>query len=135
MASGVEKSMQELGFAYKSFLKGGIKYTIRELASFRNPNKYGNDSYTFPRMGVICPVGKMKVNLKGQDKPFYLNNLTIGYLAGGRENRKRIVRAVDQMTGMESQAVGGNDLSNVYYLTEFMLIAMECNQMVLVQQA
>jgi hypothetical protein len=121
----------KLGISIRYFERNGIMFALKSIASFNNPNRYGGNSYTFVKKGIMYPVDSTRVEVNGSKMT--MPNLQIGYLNSNGEDRTRIVRILDGMTGRESQAVNAYDTSNMYMLSEFEAIVLSPNKLIRVE--
>lgn len=121
---------KKLGVDIKYFRRNGILFAFKSVASFRNPNRYGGDAYGFASRGLMYPVAEARVEYNGKKEitPTFM----LGYLNNKGEDRTRIVRFLDGMTGKESIAVSQYDASNLYMLSEFMPLVFRPNQLITV---
>jgi hypothetical protein len=128
------KTIGELGFVFNRLFKNGMTYNFFPLKSTGDPSTWNaNSDYSFGDLMLLIPNGESKVkNMVGVDNaPPKIKNLEMAYLNWGGEDRKRIVRRVDGMTGRESVAVDQYDRESVYLLSEYALVFTLVNQSVL----
>lgn len=119
---------KKLGVDIKYFRRNGILFAFKSVASFRNPNRYGGSDYAWASRGLMYPVAEARVEYQGKKEitPTFM----LGYLNNKGEDRTRIVRFLDGMTGKESIAVSQYDASNLYMLSEFMPLVFRPNQLI-----
>lgn len=132
------KTVGEVGIEFTAFKKLQRNFMIKKLNNLSNPNTYGLSSYSdnYRSMGFMIPMGKeVSVKIGDEQTPMKLGNLMIGYLAGKGEDRQRIIRVVDGMTGQTSQASNEYDTLKCYMLTEWMLMAVKMNQAILIKKS
>jgi hypothetical protein len=134
------KSYDELNVAFKVVNKNGVYTTIKELPSLSDPTSFGASSFSsfFTGLGFIVP--DVDVTVKGDmEAPaaFKMKNLALGYKNYNGENRTRINKVIP---GVANVGAGGGDVAVDSYddvrgtmLSEYMLIALKRNQMILVQ--
>jgi hypothetical protein len=118
----------KLGINVKYFMGNGFLFQFQELQSFANPQRWGNPAYKFSRYGLMLPNQNQVATVDGKTERYW--SITLGYLNHGGEDRTRIVRVLDGMSGRSSQAVDQYDGSNLYMLTEFVPIILRPNQIV-----
>ena len=121
---------QKLGVNIKYLTRNGITFAFKPVGDFRNPNRLGGSAYTFPQKGLMYPVSEAKVEFQG--KTDVTPTFQIGYLNNKGEDRTRIVRFLDGMTGKERIAVSQYDVSNLYMLSEFIPLVFKPNQLITV---
>jgi len=134
------RSLDELNVAFRVINKNGVYTTIKELPSLSDPTAYGADAFDdyFTGLGFIVP--DVEVTVKGDiEAPaaFKMKNLALGYKNYNGENRTRINKV---LPGVASVGAGGGDISVSTYddvrgemLSEYTLICLKRNQMILVQ--
>jgi len=124
-----------LGFPIRRIFKNGCYFNFSEIQSFGNPTGFGVKDYPFPDLALIMPQSQTKVKTnalaEGGEKSLVMDNLTIGYLKYGGEDRTRIVKRIDGMTGIEMEGSNQYDEMNLYMLSEFMVIFNKVNQTIL----
>jgi hypothetical protein len=118
----------KLGINIKYFDRNGIMFALKSIASFNNPNRYGGNDYDWVKRGIMYPVDSSRVEVN--NSKMTLPNFFIGYLNNNGEDRTRILRVLDGMTGRESQAVTEYDMSNLYILSEFAGIVLAPNKLI-----
>ena len=136
------KEWTELNVAFRAINKNGVYTTIKELPSLSDPTAYGATSFDdfFTGMGILVPDVEVTVS-GGADieapAAFKMKNLALGYKNYGSENRTRINKVIP---GMANVGAGGGDIAVDTYddvrgsmLSEFMLIVLKRNQMLLIQ--
>ena len=130
----------EIDASLKFVHKNGVQTTFKELPSFSDPTAYGATSFDdfFTGMGFIVPDVDVTVRGSMEDpSSFKMKNLALGYKNYNGENRTRInkilpgVANVGQGTG--NIAVDNYDDVRGELLSEYMLIVLKRNQMILVQ--
>lgn len=126
--SDLFRTSNEIGVNIKYFMGNGFLFQFQELKSFCNPLRYGNKDYEFTKYGLMMPNNSETVVVDGKTERHV--NLTLGYLNWGGENRQRIVRVVDGMSGRSSIATNQYDGSNLWMLTEFTPLVFRPNQLV-----
>jgi len=128
------KALDDVGFGMKSFSKLGIKFHMRELVGFSNPQTFGVDADYFGNAGLIFPMSEVTVKsdqfIGGEDGKIVLPNIALGYLNNGKENRTRIIDIVAGVNGMGYPATNQYDNVKGYMLTEYSVIANQVNQWV-----
>lgn len=118
----------EIGIDIKSFFANGYHFLFQELRSFSNPLRWGNKSYDFTKYGLMIPNGMETYEIEGKMERH--PTLAIGYLNYAGEDRTRIVRVLDGMSGKSSFAVNEYDGSNLFMLSELAPIIYRPNQLV-----
>jgi hypothetical protein len=128
------KALDDVGFGLKSFSKLGIKFHMRELVGFSNPQTFGVDANYFGNAGLIFPMSEVTVKsndfIGGTDGKIVLPNIALGYLNNQGENRTRIIQFVAGVNGMGLPATNQYDNVKGYMLTEYSVIANQVNQWV-----
>ena len=133
------KTMDSWGVNFRAVHKNGVYTTIKEIPSFSDPTAYGADAFEdyFTGLGFIVP--DVDVTVRGsleEPSSFKLKNMTLGYKNANGENRTRVNRILSGVTGLSAES---NFASSTYddirgtMLSEFMLIVLKRNQMILVQ--
>jgi len=134
------KTLDELNVAFKVVNKNGVYTTIKELPSLSDPTAYGADAFDdyFTGLGFIVP--DVDVTVKGDmEAPaaFKMKNLALGYKNAQGENRTRINKVIP---GVANVGAGTGDIAVDSYddlrgemLSEYCLILLKRNQMILVQ--
>lgn len=118
----------EIGINVKSFFANGYHFLFQELKSFSNPLRWGNKEYDFTKYGLMIPNGMETYEIDGKMERH--PQLVIAYLSYMGEDRTRIVRVVDGMSGRNSFAVNEYDGSNLWMLSEFAPLIYRPNQIV-----
>ena len=129
----VMTAMDSVGLNFRVIKKNGYNFIIRELNNFSNPNNYGLAAYNdyYRKLGLMIPMGDNPVKMGSEDSAVgTISNLTIGYKNYGGENRTRVMRAVNGMTGYTLLTVNDVDAVKGYVLTEPALIVTKINQFV-----
>lgn len=134
------KNLDELNVAFRVVNKNGVYTTIKELPSLSDPTSFGADAFDdyFKGLGLIVP--DVEVTVKGDmESPasFKMKNLALGYKNAQGENRTRINKVIP---GVASVGAGGGDIAvdtiddiRGTMLSEYMLIVLKRNQMILCQ--
>jgi hypothetical protein len=134
------KEWTELNVAFRTINKNGVYTTIKELPSLSDPTAYGATAFDdfFTGLGFIVP--DVEVTIRGDIEDaatFKMKNLALGYKNYNGENRTRINKVIP---GVANVGAGGGDISVDTFddvrgtmLSEFMLIVLKRNQMILVQ--
>lgn len=130
--SDLFRTSSEIGVGIKYAHVNGYMFQFQEIKSFANPLRYGNKYYDFSKYGIMIPDAKQSVTIEGRTE--YHPNISLGYLNHGGENRERVLRLVDGMTGRNQLAVNDIDGSHLYILSEFTPLVFRPNQIVLVKQ-
>lgn len=118
----------EIGIDVRSFKANGYHFLFQELRSFANPLRWGNKEYDFTKYGLMLPNAMETYTLDGKMERH--PQLMIAYLNHAGEDRTRIVRIVDGMSGRMSFAVNDYDGSNLWMLSEFATVVYRPNQIV-----
>lgn len=126
--SDLFRTAYEIGIDVTSFKANGFHFLFQELRSFSNPLRWGNKEYDFTKYGLMIPNGSETYSIEGKMERH--PQLMLGFLNNNGENRERIVRVADGMSGRGSIAVNDYDGSNLWMLTEFAPIIYRPNQMV-----
>ncbi len=136
----VLSTLQSWGVDFRQIRKNGINFTLKEIPSFSDPTAYGADVFEdyFTGLGFIIP--DVDVTVKGSlddQASFKMKNLALGYKSYGGENRTRINKVIP---GVASFGEGGGNIAVDTYddcrgtmLSEYMLLVLKRNQMILCQ--
>ncbi len=131
--SDLFRTANEIGVDIKFFKGNGFMFQFQEIKSFANPLRWGNKEYNFSKYGLMFPNQMEPVQIEGRTERHA--NIALGYLNNNGEDRTRIIRVLDGMSGRMSQAVDQYDGSNLYMLTEFAPLIFRPNQIVRVLPA
>jgi hypothetical protein len=124
--------LQQLNYPIRVAYMNGVNFAFTEMSSWSNPTTYGAPGNPYRDMALIFPNTQSSAKLNGKDsKPVMLDNLTIAYLNYGGEDRTRILKKVDGMTGLELDGVNQFDEWNTYMLSELMVVFLHPNQCIL----
>lgn len=126
--SDLFRTAYEIGIDVRSFKANGYHFLFQELKSFANPLRWGNKEYNFTKYGLMLPNGKETYTIDGRTERF--PQIVLGFLNHGGENRERILRINDGMSGRSPIASNQYDGSNLWMLTEFSPIIYRPNQLV-----
>ena len=116
------------GVEFKTVQKNGVKFICKELASFANPNKFGNSSYQFADAGMVIPIGYSSVSNEMNGAKETVPNIAICFYNHNGEDRTRIIGTVAGMNGMGYQIVDQYDRTNLWMLSEFSTFCANVNQ-------
>ena len=132
-ATDLTKNMEQIGYPLRTVYSNGLYIDFVEMGAWSNPVSYGAAGYPFQDLAVFMPNSQGAAKIKGglTTEEVTLNNFTLGYLNNNGENRTRVFRAEDGMTGREVVAVNQYDRANFYLLSEFMVMLVHKNQMIL----
>lgn len=134
------KTMDSIGVSFRAIHKNGVYTVISEIPSFSDPTAYGADAFEdyFTGLGFIVPdVDVTTKNGPNEVSNIKLKNMTLGYKNYNGENRTRINKVIPGVA--EVGAGGGNIAVDTFddtrgtLLSEYMLILLRRNQMILVQ--
>lgn len=134
--SNLLDGMGAIGVRPKKLTVGNIDFIFKEFAGFSNPNTFGTDADYWGNAGMIIPstqvtVKSSDINIAGiEGGKVVIPNVSIGYPNNYGENRERILKTVAGVNGLDLPASHEYDDVNWYWLTEYMLIAMQVNQMI-----
>lgn len=129
--SDLFRTANEIGVGIKFFMGNGFLFQFQEIKSFANPLRWGNKDYEFSKYGIMLPNNSESVTVEGRTERH--PNIVLGFLNWGGEDRTRIVRVVDGMSGRSSVATNQYDGSNLWMLTEMCPLIFRPNQIVLVK--
>lgn len=129
--SSLFQTAQKIGVNIKFFQGNGFTFAFKEIASFANPLRWGNKEYEFSKYGIMLPNMMESVTIEGRTERH--PNLVLGFLNWAGENRERIVRVVDGMSGRSAISTNEYDGSNLWMLTEMCPLVFRPNQIVLVK--
>jgi hypothetical protein len=132
-------TLQSWGVDFRQIHKNGITFTLKEIPSFSDPTAYGIAAFEdyFTGLGFIVP--DVDVTVRGSlDDPasFKMKNLALGYKNYNGENRTRVNKILQGAASIGSASgVNARDTYDDVYgtmLSEFMLLVLRRNQMILV---
>lgn len=134
------KTMDSIGVSFRAIHKNGVYTVISEIPSFSDPTAYGADAFEdyFTGLGFIVPdVDVTTKNGPNEVSNIKLKNMTLGYKNYNGENRTRINKVIP---GVAEVGAGGGNISVDTFddtrgtlLSEYMLILLKRNMMILVQ--
>lgn len=134
------KTMDSIGVNFRAINKNGVYFVFKELPSLSDPVAYGADYFEdyFKGLGFIVP--DVDVTVKGgmeDQSTVKMKNMSLGYKSYSGENRTRINKVIPGMANIGSTA--GDIAIDTYddvrgsLLSEYMLILLRRNQIILVQ--
>lgn len=133
-------NMTKLGFTPLTWNRTGIDYKLINLAQLSDHNTFGanqKDFWTYA--GLVIPQEQVSVedrmggiyNSEGNEGgKVRLPNVAVGYLQNNNEDRKRIVKPVAGVNGMGYDASNEYDRFQMFYLSEYALVANETEKLV-----
>lgn len=135
-ASNLLEGMTKIGIRPKVVTVGNVSYIAKEFAGLSNPQTFGVDADYWGNAGFMIPM--TQVTVKSSDilidgiegGKVVIPNLALGYVNNNGENRTRILKYVAGVTGLGLPASHAYDDFSGYMLTEYMLVAMGCNQFI-----
>ena len=123
-----QKAM-DLNIDFKSFTKGERGWHLKRMGIFNHPKFYGAPGFTFPGMGVLCPMDKQR-DADPAGKGNMIPSIGYRYKALGDYNRQ-----------MKTWVVGGakatnsaTDEDNMYLRSEFGSEYIASNRFFLIEQ-
>lgn len=122
-----------LGFAVKHVTLNGYTFHIQELASWANPNRFGNKDLEFSKRGIMMPTGGSEmIEFEGgaEKHPTWM----VGYLNAGGVDRTRVMRIIDGMSGTTATASNGFDEIKYEMLSEIFNLVFRPNQVTLIDE-
>ena len=123
---GKEGNDRLLGTKFTVFHKNGMLFYVTVLDSFGNPDMLGNTDLDFYNQGFIIPMGNGIIDPKTSKK---LPNIGLGYNVYGDVNRRRVIGALDGMTGRKgANIISANDRCSIEILSHYMPFMMGVNQ-------
>lgn len=134
--SDLVQGMQKIGIRPNSLTIGNVSFVFKELAGFTNQNTFGTDADYWGNAGFMIPMSQVTVksadiNIAGiEGGKVVIPNVALGYVNNNGENRTRVIKDVAGVNGLGLPASHDGDEVSVYYLTEYMLVAMQVNQMI-----
>lgn len=136
--SNLIDSMGKVGVSVNAFTKNGLNFVCKELVSFSNANTYGvSDLGTYlSNAGAMVPMTEVTVTDsannfgEGVGSKVKVPNLSLGYLNNDGEDRTNIFKIVGGVNGLNISASHQYDKVEGFYLSEFMVVAMNVNQMI-----
>lgn len=126
--SDLFRTAYEIGIDVRSFKANGYHFLFQELKSFANPLRWGNKDYEFTKYGLMIPNGNYTYTIDGMTERF--PQLIMAFLNNNGENRERIIRIADGMSGRTNTAINDIDGSHLWMLTEMATIVYRPNQLV-----
>lgn len=134
--SDLMQGMQTIGIRPKAVIIGNVTFNFKEMAGFVNQNTFGTDADYWGNAGFMIPMAQVTVkssdiNIAGiEGGKLIIPNIALGYVNNNGENRTRIIQDVAGVNGLGLKATHDGDEVSVFYLTEYMLVAMQVNQMI-----
>lgn len=124
------KNANSLGVNIKNVEVNGLMFGLKEMKSFANPTRWGNNSLSFADRGLVIPIGAEAVTIDGQStvKP----TIMMGYLKNNGVDRTRkfgYLKGMDQGGDVASDV----DASKVFLLSEHATIVHRPNQFIRVK--
>ena len=125
---GKEGQERLLGTKFSIFNKNGMTFYVTVLDSFGNPDMLGNTDLDFINQGFVIPMGNSVTDPKSGKR---FPNIGLGYNVYGDVNRRRVIKPLNGMTGMNSiPTVNANDRLSIEMLSHYMPFMMGVNQTV-----
>ena len=134
--SNLIDGMGAIGIKPKSITVGNVRFVLKEMAGFTNPATFGTDSDYWGNAGFMIPMSQVTVKssdiaIEGiEGGKISIPNVALGYVNNNGENRTRILDDVAGVNGVGLKATHAYDDYHFYMLTEYMLVAMQVNQMI-----
>jgi hypothetical protein len=134
--SNLLQGMNSIGIRPKAYTVGNVTFNVKELAGFTNPNTFGTDADYWGNAGFMIPMSQVAVKssdimIEGiEGGKVVIPNVALGYVNNAGENRTRILQDVAGVNGLGLKATHDGDEVSWYMLTEYMLVAMQVNQMI-----
>lgn len=135
-ASNLLESMTKIGIRPKVITIGNVNFVAKEFAGLSNPQTFGTDADYWGNAGFMIPMSQVSVKssdiaIEGiEGGKVVIPNVALGYVNNNGENRTRILKYVAGVTGVGLDASHQYDEFSGYMLTEYMLVAMQVNQMI-----
>ena len=134
--SDLVQGMSNIGIRPQALLIGNVNFVFKELAGFTNPATFGTDADYWGNAGMMIPM--TQVTVKSSDiaingiegGKIVIPNVALGYANNNGENRTRILQYVAGVNGVGLAATHAWDEFSRYMLSEYMLVAMQVNQMI-----
>jgi hypothetical protein len=114
-----------LGIDVKYFQLDGFTFQLKEIESFRNAIGFGNREYSFSKSGIMLPVDVAEAEYSGSMEQH--PTIMMGYM----KDRKRVIGIINGMTGLPFQVNQTADYASWNFNTEYSLIVLRPNQIVL----
>lgn len=136
------KTMDTIGVNFKAINKNGVYTVFKELPSLSDPVALGAAYFEdhFKGLGFIVPdtMVATRSSMDGEGGVIKLNNIALGYKNYNGENRTRINKIIQGMASVGGAASGNNAVDTFddvrgSLLSEYMLIVLKRNQMILCQ--
>jgi hypothetical protein len=135
------KTMDTIGVNFKAINKNGVYTVFKELPSLSDPVALGAAYFEdhFKGLGFIVPDTQVttRSSMDGEGAVLKMNNLALGYKNYNGENRTRINKILQ---GVATIAPASGEFARDTFddcagtmLSEYMLIVLLRNQMILVQ--
>jgi len=135
-ASNLMQGMDKIGIRPKAVTIGNVTFNAKEFAGFSNPNTFGTDADYWDNAGFMIPMSQVTVKSSDiaidgiEGGKVSIPNVALGYVNNNGENRTRILKYVAGVNGVGLDATHAYDDFSGYMLTEYMLVAMQVNQMI-----
>jgi len=134
--SNLMDGMSSIGIRPNRVTIGNVTFVLKEFAGFTNPATFGTDSDYWGNAGFMIPMSQVTVKASDIDiqgiegGKIVIPNVALGYANNNGENRTRVLKWVAGVTGLDFPASHEYDDFHGYMLTEYMLVAMQVNQMI-----
>jgi len=134
--SNLMDGMQSIGIRPNRITIGNVTFVLKELAGFTNPATFGTDADYWGNAGFMIPMSNVTVKSSDiavagiEGGKIVIPNVALGYVNNEGENRTRIIQDVAGVNGIGLKATHAYDDYHFYMLTEYMLVAMQVNQMI-----
>lgn len=134
--SNLLQGMGKIGIKPTAVTVGNVTFNAKEFAGLSNPQTFGTDADYWDNAGFMIPM--TQVTVKSSDIAIdgieggkvVIPNVALGYVNNAGENRTRILQYVAGVNGVGLTATHAYDDFHGYMLTEYMLVAMQVNQMI-----
>jgi hypothetical protein len=127
--SDLFRTMDEVGIDVTRIKVNGSLFSLQNVLSLSNPQRFGNKTYNLSKMGIIVPEAVEAGSYNGVETKF--PSFQIGYLNNNGENRTKIMGIIGGTTG-RSQATHRADYDEAFIKTEFAAIVMRPEQLIVV---
>lgn len=135
-SSNLMSGLESIGIRPKAFTVGNVTFVAKEFAGLSNPQTFGVDADYWDNAGFMIPMSQVTVKTSDiliagvEGGKVVIPNLALGYVNNNGENRTRILQYVYGVNGVGGTATHEYDDFAGYMLTEYMLVAMGCNQFI-----
>ena len=130
------QKFEDLGIIFKRFIANGIGFLFKGFDTLGDPQRYGADT-SLSSFGFIIPMDLVNVKgrVDGVEGTLKMNHLSLLNFNNNSEDRGLIIANVAGLNGLGYPAVTGDDVTNIYMLSEQMLVPVQFDQCIKVEKA